>query len=246
MSSYSTHRLNSDTSRIMLCSLHLPVSSPPQHKNRVVIICRPCYGSRRAELASWALFCFFLLCTSACAHPRFLEFHTLVHAFVINRDNVKWCVVVQRARHPTHTTNRDGWVILRVCARSVIHAQLVGSASTANAVVQNTFRDSQRVVCPSVGPRMILRGPCERLHGGGGCSHQLRAQVHGGAVIKFLVNLSKTQTSSASLNGKADATARRWSCGADLLSKTDTITAFKKNSSGSGFVTNLQLYIVFR
>ena len=98
--------------------------------------------------------------------------------------------------------NRDGWVILRVCARSVIHAQVVGSASTANAVVQNTFRDSQRVVCPSVGPRMILRGPCERLHGGGGCSHQLRAQVHGGAVIKFLVNLSKTQTSSASLNGR--------------------------------------------
>ena len=27
---------------------------------------------------------------------------------------------------------------------------------------------------------------------------------------------------------KADATARRWSCGADLLSKTYTITAFKK------------------
>ena len=45
---------------------------------------------------------------------------------------------------------------------------------------------------------------------------------------------------------KADATARRWSCGADLLSKTDTITAVKKNSSGSGFDTNLQLYIVFR
>ena len=45
---------------------------------------------------------------------------------------------------------------------------------------------------------------------------------------------------------KADATARRWSVGADLLSKTDTITAFKKNSSGSGFVTNLQGYIVFR
>ena len=27
---------------------------------------------------------------------------------------------------------------------------------------------------------------------------------------------------------KAGATARRWSCGADLLSKTDTVTAFKK------------------
>ena len=52
MSSYSTHRLNSDTSRIMLCSLHLPVSSPPQHKNRVVIIYRPYNGPGREELAS--------------------------------------------------------------------------------------------------------------------------------------------------------------------------------------------------
>ena len=45
---------------------------------------------------------------------------------------------------------------------------------------------------------------------------------------------------------QADATARRCSCGADLLLKTDTMTAFKKNSSGSGFVTNLQGNIVFR
>ena len=48
-------------------------------------------------------------------------------------------------------------------------------------------------------PRKIPRG---RPHGGGGCSHRLRAQVLGGAVIKFLVNLSKTQTSSASMNGR--------------------------------------------
>ena len=35
---------------------------------------------------------------------RFLEFPTLVYALVINRDNVKWCAVVQRARYPTYTT----------------------------------------------------------------------------------------------------------------------------------------------
>ena len=52
MSLYSTHRLNSDTSRITLRSLNLPISIPPWHKNRVVIICRPCYGPKRAELAS--------------------------------------------------------------------------------------------------------------------------------------------------------------------------------------------------
>ena len=44
---------------------------------------------------------------------------------------------------------------------------------------------------------------------------------------------------------KADAAARRWSDGADLLSKTDTITDFR-NSSRCGFVTNLQGEIVLR
>ena len=37
---------------------------------------------------------------------------------------------------------------------------------------------------------------------------------------------------------KADTTARRWSCGADLLSKTDTITAFKKKAPGLGSSPN--------
>ena len=77
--------------------------------------------------------------------------------------------------------NRDGCVLLRVGAPSVIHAQEeVGAASTTDAVEQKTFRDSQRVACPSVGT------PRERSHGGRGCSHQLRAQVLGGSVIKFL------------------------------------------------------------
>ena len=144
--------------------------------------------------------------------------------------------------------NRDGWVILRVCARSVIHAQEeVGAASTADAVEQNTSCDSRRVVCPSVGPRMILRGPRERLHGGGGCSHQLRAQVHGGAVIKFLVNLSKTQTSSASLNGRR---LRQRDAGRAVLissqRKLQSLPSKNKNSSGSGFDTHLQGLFVFR
>ena len=45
---------------------------------------------------------------------------------------------------------------------------------------------------------------------------------------------------------KADTTARRWSCGADLLSKTDKITAFKKTAPGLGSSPNLQGEIVFR
>ena len=45
---------------------------------------------------------------------------------------------------------------------------------------------------------------------------------------------------------QAVATARRWSCNADLFSKTDKITALKKNSYGSGFVTNLHGFFVFR
>ena len=81
---------------------------------------------------------------------------------------------------PASTTShshhhRDGCVLLRVGARSVIHAQEeVGAASTADAVEQKTLRDSQRVACPSVGT------PRERSQGRGGCSHQLRAQVLGG------------------------------------------------------------------
>ena len=98
--------------------------------------------------------------------------------------------------------NRDGCVLLRVDARSVIYAQVVGSASTADAVEQNTVRDSQRVACPSVGPRMILRGPCERSDGGGGCSHQLRAQELGGAVINFLLIPLKKKKSPASTTGR--------------------------------------------
>ena len=93
--------------------------------------------------------------------------------------------------------NRDGCVLLRVGARSVIHAQEeVGAASTADAVEQNTVRDSQRVACPSVGT------PRERSHGGRGCSHQLRAQELGGAVIKFLLIPLKKKKSPASTNGR--------------------------------------------
>ena len=98
--------------------------------------------------------------------------------------------------------NREGCVLLRVDARSVTHAQVVGAASIANAVEQNTCRDSQRVACPSVGPRRIPRGRRERSHGGGGCSHQLRAQVVGGAVIKFLLIPLKKKKSPASTNGR--------------------------------------------
>ena len=59
---------------------------------------------------------------------------------------------------------------------------------------KNTFRDSQRVACPSVGPRRIPRGRRERSHGAGGCSQQLRAHVLGGAVFKFLQALLGAQT----------------------------------------------------
>ena len=41
--------------------------------------------------------------------------------------------------------NRDGCVLLRVGEQSVIHAQVVGAASIANAVEQNTSCDSRRV-----------------------------------------------------------------------------------------------------
>ena len=141
--------------------------------------------------------------------------------------------------------NRYGCVLLRVDARSVMYAQVVGSASTANAVEQNTFRDSQRVACISVGPRRIPRKRRERSHGGGGCSHLLRAQVLGGAVINFLVNLSKTQTSSASLNGRR---MRQRDAGRAVLisSQRHVQSQPSKNSSGSGFDTNLQDTIVFR
>ena len=99
------------------------------------------------------------------------------------------------ASHSHH--NRDGCVLLRVGARSVIHAQEeVGAASTADAVEQNTVRDSQRVACPSVGT------PRERSHGGRGCSHQLRAQELDGAVIKFLPIPLKKKKSPASTNGR--------------------------------------------
>ena len=97
--------------------------------------------------------------------------------------------------------NREGCVLLRVDARSVTHAQVVGAASIANAVEQNTFRDFQRVACASVGPRRIPRGRRERPHGGGGCSHLLRALL-GGADIKFLLIPLKKEKSPASTNGR--------------------------------------------
>ena len=204
MWSYSTRRLNSDTSRITLCSLNLPrINSTVAQESR---------GNHRPSLPRTqargtcrlgSLLQFF--CTSECAHPRFLGFPTLVHALVINRYNVKLCAVVQRARHPTHHT-RDGCVLARMLTE-------VGAVSTANAVEQNTFRDSQRVACPSVGPRRIPRGRRERSRGGGGCIHQLRAQVLGGpAREKEITSVDERW---------ADAT--RWSCGADFVSKTDTI-----------------------
>ena len=148
------------------------------------------------------------------------------------------CGPASTTSHSHH--NRDGCVLFAGgCAVSDVRSGVVGSASTANAVEQNTFRDSQRVACPSVGP------PRERSHGGRGCRHQLRAQVHGGAVIKFLVNLSKTQTSSASLNGRR---MRQRDAGrAVLISFQRQIQSLpSKNSSGSGFDTNLQDTIVFR
>ena len=71
--------------------------------------------------------------------------------------------------------------------------------------------------------------PSSGPHGGGGCSHRLRAQVLGGAVINFLlIPLKKNH------QRRRTETARRWSCSADLLSKTDTTTAFKKTALGLG------------
>ena len=42
----------------------------------------------------------------------------------------------------------------------------------------------------------------EDPHGGGGCSHWLRAQVLGGAVINFLLLPFKKEKSPASTNGR--------------------------------------------
>ena len=66
-----------------------------------------------------------------------------------------------------------------------------------------------------------------RSHGGRGCSHQLQAQVLGGGHQISPDPVQERKITSVD-DWKADATARRWSCGADLLPKTDTITAFKK------------------
>ena len=153
------------------------------------------------------------------------------------------CGPASTTSHSHH--NRDGCVLLRVDARSVIHAQVVGSASTANAVEQNTFRDSQRVACISVGPRRIPRGRLLRSHGRGGCSHLLGAQIHGGAVIKFLQIASKRLTPLASMNGRR---LRQRDAGRAVLisSQRQVQSQPSKNSSGSGFDTNLQDTIVFR
>ena len=160
----------------------------------MVIICRPCYGPSARNLQVRLSSPFFSFCTSACAHPRFHDFPTHVHAFVINRDNVKWCRVVQRARYPHSHHNRDGCALararmsrfLRVEARSVMHAhRWLGQRA------QLMLWSRRLSVIPSESPALqwALEGShvdvVRRSHGGGGCSHQLRAQVHGGAVIKF-------------------------------------------------------------
>ena len=103
------------------------------------------------------------------------------------------CGPASTTSHSHHT--RDGCVLARALTE-------VGAASTANAVSQNTVRDSQRVACPLVGPRRIPRGRRERSHGGGGCIHELRAQVLGGAVIKFLLNpCSRKKNHQRRMNG---------------------------------------------
>ena len=84
-------------------------------------------------------------------------------------------------------------------------------------------------------PRRIPRG---RPHGGGGCSHHLWAQVLGGAVINFLVNLSKTRDIISVNERKADGATRCGSCGADPLSKTDTMRRQKKTALGLGSSPN--------
>ena len=77
------------------------------------------------------------------------------------------------------------------------------------------------------------------------CSHLLRAHVlGGGSVIKFSADRVKVVDTISVNERKADAATRRGSCGADLLSKTDKNRSLQKNSSGSGFVTNLQGNIV--
>ena len=88
--------------------------------------------------------------------------------------------------------------------------------------------------------------PTTRPHGGGGCSHQHAAQVHDGTVIKFVPIPIKTKTSSASMNsGKM---LQRDTGRAVLISSRRQIQSqpSKKNSSGSGFDTNLQGLFVFR
>ena len=118
---------------------------------------------------------------------------------------------------------------LRVDARWVIHVQEVGAASTANAAEQNTFRDSQRVARPSVGPRRIPRGRRERSRGGGGCIHQLRAQVLGGAVIKFLLTRSRIRNHQSTNGGRM---RQRDAGRAVLISSQRQIQSVRHKSAG--------------
>ena len=68
----------------------------------------------------------------------------------------------------------------------------IGEVADGNGVVAAAVNVDATLL-----PGQTRRIPRERPHGGGGCSHRLRAQVLGGAVIKFLLNPCKKEKPSA-------------------------------------------------
>ena len=81
--------------------------------------------------------------------------------------------------------------------------------------------------------------PSTSPHGSQGCSQKHAAQVHDGTVTKFLLIPIKTKKSSASMNSKEGATARRW-CPLQKKRKKNC-TSRKKHP-----ITKLQGAVVFR
>ena len=73
----------------------------------------------------------------------------------------------------------------------------VGDVADGNGVVAAAVNVDATLL-----PGQTRRIPRGRPHGGGGCSHRLRAQVLGGAVIKFLLNPCNKEKPSASMNGR--------------------------------------------
>ena len=80
-----------------------------------------------------------------------------------------------------------------------------------------------RCACGGRRERHLPSGQARDPYGGGISSHQHAAQVHDGAVIKFPKIPSKEEIITSVNEPQADAAGRRWSDGADLLSKNEKL-----------------------